>query len=152
MEKTLSMVFLQTIRKFNPAIPARWLMLTAGGMWSAVGLLLGSYAVRWWMASTPWFILILVFVGVILAITAYFTQFRKLARKNIARIKGFNNKVCIFAFQAVKGYLIIVVMMAGGVLLKHSSIPKEYLAIVYCAIGGALFLSSTEYYVHFLRD
>ncbi len=37
-------------------------------------------------------------------------------------------------------------MITGGVLLRHSAIPKPYLAILYAAIGGGLFLSSFVYY------
>jgi len=47
---------------------------------------------------------------------------------------------------AWKSYAIVAVMITGGVLLRHSAIPKPYLAIVYAAMGGGLFLSSFVYY------
>ena len=37
-------------------------------------------------------------------------------------------------------------MMTGGMLLRHSTLPKPWLAVVYAAIGGALLLASRQYY------
>lgn len=48
------------------------------------------------------------------------------------------------AFQERKSYLIIVVMM--GMALRHSPIPKPYLAAVYLGIGGGLLLASLGYF------
>jgi hypothetical protein len=42
--------------------------------------------------------------------------------------------------------LIIAVMISLGLFLRHSSLPKQYLAVIYLAVGGALFLSSFYYY------
>jgi hypothetical protein len=55
--------------------------------------------------------------------------FRKLARKNLARIQQLNDRACLFSFLAWKSYAIVAVMITGGVLLRHSAIPKPYLAI-----------------------
>ena len=38
------------------------------------------------------------------------------------------------------------VMISLGLFLRHSSLPKQYLAVIYLAVGGALFLSSFYYY------
>ena len=46
-----------------------------------------------------------------------------------------------------KGYLIIIGMMALGILLRRSPLPRPYLAIVYVAIGGALLQASLNYFV-----
>ena len=40
----------------------------------------------------------------------------------------------------------MVGMMALGMALRNSPIPKTYLAIVYETIGGAMLLSSLHYY------
>jgi hypothetical protein len=71
--------------------------------------------------------------------------------KNIKRILSLNDKASVFAFQAWTGYLIIAVMMTTGMLLRNSSIPKPYLAVVYLAIGSALLLASMNYYKHFFN-
>jgi hypothetical protein len=54
-------------------------------------------------------------------------------------------KRCIFAFISWKSYLLVVLMALLGVLLRHSSLPRQYLAIIYIGIGLALVLSSIRY-------
>jgi hypothetical protein len=45
-----------------------------------------------------------------------------------------------------KSYLIVAVMVTMGIMLRHSSIPKQYLSIMYIGIGTALILSSIRYF------
>ena len=52
---------------------------------------------------------------------------------------------CVFSFMTWKSYVIVAVMVAMGALLRHSPIPKPYLAILYIGIGLALLLSSIRY-------
>ena len=42
-------------------------------------------------------------------------------------------------------------MITGGILLRHSAVPKSYLAVVYAAIGGALLQASVHYYLRFFK-
>jgi hypothetical protein len=94
-------------------------------------------------------------VALVIALVAgaiiYLFGFSKLAEINLKRIYDQapgKDKVCVFAFQNTRSYLIIVIMMGMGYGLRHSSIPKIYLAPLYMAIGLALFLSSLKYYQH----
>ena len=77
--------------------------------------------------------------------------FGGIAQKNIRRLRRLPDRGCFFAFQAWKSYLIIMVMIALGVTLRHSSIPKHFLAVAYTAIGGALIVGSFYYYRHLSR-
>jgi len=52
---------------------------------------------------------------------------------------------CIFSFIPWKSYILIIIMIAIGFLLRHSPIPKLYLAVLYTGIGTALILSSVRY-------
>ena len=133
-------------KKIRPAVPKCLLIALAGLMWSTVGVMLCSMAYHWlkevaWLTAFPFGLF-----GIILSLAAYRFGFSKIARKNINRICLLPEKGCIFAFQAWKSYLIIAFMIALGIILRHSPIPKHYLAIVYTAIGGALLLSSLHYY------
>ena len=132
--------------RIKPAVSKYLLIGLAGLMWSTVGVMLCSMAYCWlkavdWLTAFPFGLL-----GIILSSAAYRFVFSGIARKNIDRICLLPEKGCIFAFQAWKSYLIIAFMIALGIILRHSSIPKHYLAIVYTTIGGALLLSSLHYY------
>jgi hypothetical protein len=48
-----------------------------------------------------------------------------------------------------RSYIIVVIMVSMGITLRHSSIPKQYLSILYNGIGLALFLSGIRYFRFF---
>jgi hypothetical protein len=145
--KEKNMVF----SKLKPAVPRNWLIITAGVMWTAVGVILCLMAYHWLTTVVlKWSILFGV-TGLLLALVVNYFGFSKIARNNIDRLFQFDDKVCFFAFQAWKSYLIIAFMAAMGAFLRHSSIPKQFLAVIYLAIGGALILSSLHYYVRLLN-
>jgi hypothetical protein len=139
------------LRRYNPALPKKWLLILAGGMWSGVGLMLFGYAFTWLTHPLSTITLLLGLLGVIISISANHFQFSKLAKKNIERILALNDRACVFSFQAWTGYLIIAVMITAGILLKSSAVPKPYLAVVYVAIGGALLQASANYYWRFFQ-
>ena len=137
--------------KFDPAVDKRLLIALSGIIWSVVGIILGNLAVGWlWTAraqNSLWFGL----TGIILALIIHHFGFLKLVDKNIARILARKGKVCIFGFQPWKSYLIIVIMVGMGITLRHSSLPKHYLSIIYIGFGGAMLLSSLRYYRIFFK-
>jgi hypothetical protein len=73
----------------------------------------------------------------------------KVARKNIERIKTMSpdkSKICLFAFQPLMSYALIMVMIAGGMSLRHFFPQSIYVASLYFAIGAALLYSGLEYF------
>ena len=136
------------ITAIKPSVSKNWLLVLAGATWTGVGVLLWSYAYTWLSSPFTSWSIIFGLLGVAVSIIAFRIQFSKIANKNVKRIILLPEKVCLFSFVEWKGYLIIAVMMTAGILMRNSSIPKPYLAIVYSSIGGALFLSSFHYYFH----
>ncbi len=135
------------VARFNPVVPRNWLLVLAGLMWSAVGILLCSYALTWVTHPATTIAMALGLLGLAISVAINYWGFSKLARKNIDRIMAYEDRACAFAFQAWKGYLIIAIMMAGGMMLRHSAIPRPYLAVIYAAIGAALLQASVNYYL-----
>jgi hypothetical protein len=130
----------------KPAVHRNWLIATAGVMWTTFGVVLCLMAYHWLSTVVSNQPILFGSMGLLLALVIYYFGFSRIARKNIDRLFQFQDKVCFFAFQAWKSYLIIAIMAAMGAFLRHSSIPKQYLAVIYLAIGGALILSSFHYY------
>lgn len=137
--------------KYKPAVPRVWLFGIAGVMWSLVGLMLLRLAVEWLSVLDFTGALPYALSGTISAFIVYKFGFSRLAFKNINRLQLLPERPCVFAFQAWKSYLIIVFMVALGITLRHSPIPKKYLSVVYTTIGGALFMSSLHYYSTIFR-
>ena len=139
------------MNRYNPTVKRSGLYLLAGAMWTGVGIMLCAMAVSWLSQDPSLGNLLLGLLGLAVAAAAYRALFANLALKNIRRINLTPDRACVFSFLEWKGYLIIAVMMTTGILLRNSSIPKPYLAVVYAAIGGALFLASLSYYAKFFR-
>jgi uncharacterized protein with PQ loop repeat len=138
--------------RFTPAVPRHWLFEISGLMWSAVGLMLCGFAIHWFAQIGGQLALSLAALGLVLALALYRFLFLKIVHKNIARIEQRQEKTCFFAFQAWRSYGLIVVMMALGITLRHSAMPKYCLAVIYTMIGVALFLASLTYHARFRRE
>ena len=135
-----------TLKSLKPAVSKTWLIVLAGLMWSAVGLMLCRLAYHWLDVIRWRWVVPLELLGIILALIAHKFCFSRIAQKNIARLSLITEKTCIFAFQKWKSYFLIVLMIVLGIALKNLPIPRPYLAIPYTMIGGALFLASLQYY------
>jgi hypothetical protein len=134
--------------KWTPATSKVWLHLTAGIMWSGVGLMLMLFATGWLEMVHSWMVLLFILAGLLLATAIYFFGFSKLASSNRQRINDIpKEKVCLFAFQKWTSYPLVLVMVAMGIYLRrYSPIPKPTLAILYLGLGASLFTSSLKYY------
>ena len=141
-----------TLKKFDPAVDKRLLIFLSGVLWSAVGIMLCKLAMNWLSLTSRQNAVWPGITGVVLAVLIYYFGFLKLVNKNTGRILSKEGKVCIFAFQPWKSYLIILVMIGMGTVLRHSSMPKHYLAIIYIGFGGAMILSSLVYYKYFFKN
>jgi hypothetical protein len=136
------------IEKLNPRAGKKWLFLLAGLMWSGVGIMLCALAFGWLNADHSWRAIGFGLLGLAVSLVIYRFGFVHIAHKNIRRVNTFIDKVCVFAFMPYKSYLLVAFMMTLGIVLRHSSIPKVYLSVLYSGIGAALFWSSLHYYPH----
>lgn len=135
----------------KPAVPKQWLMAIAGLVWSAAGGMLCHMAWGWLRPLPPPRIFSLIAAGLALALLLHRFMLARIARRNMDRICTYAEKGCVFAFQAWRSYLMILVMIAVGSFLRHTMISREILALLYTAMGGALILSSLAYFFLFWR-
>jgi len=140
-----------TLTHLKPAVPKHWLIAIAGLVWSGAGGMLCHLAWEWLRPLPPLRIIGLVAAGLVLALILHRFMLARIARRNMDRICTYAERGCVFAFQAWRSYLIILVMIAAGSFLRHTMIPREFLASLYTAMGGALILSSLAYFFLFWR-
>jgi hypothetical protein len=131
--------------KCKPAVKKEYLIMFAGVMWWSVGVMLIVFASTWLSryAGTDKFYFY--GAGFLVALPIHHFGFLRLADKNINRLLALTGKNCLFSFITLKSYFIIIIMVAMGIFLRHSAIPKQYLSIVYNGIGLGLFLSGIRY-------
>ncbi|MCU0376839.1 MAG: hypothetical protein MUC78_01125 [Bacteroidales bacterium] len=139
----------EAINKYNPAVKKEYLLLPAGFVWMGVGLMLCYKAFKWLQPTThP---VVLAVAGISAGTLISFFGFQKIARQNIERIEALPGNRCLFSFMTLKSYLLVLVMISFGIALRHSSLTKEVLSVIYISIGVALALSSISYFKSYRR-
>ena len=139
------------LKKYDPTVDKRFLVALSGILWSGVGIMLCRLAVKWLSAPNTPDVIWLGSAGILLSLFIHHFGFLKLVDKNISRITAKQGKVCIFGFQPWKSYFLILIMIGMGTILRHSSMPKHYLSIIYIGFGGAMLLSSFRYHRVFIK-
>ncbi len=133
----------------DPAAKRTTLFLIAGLVWSAVGLGLVA-AAAFWLLNAVVYVLPALCLGLIAGWFIYRFGFLRLVRENISRVHHLapeKDRVCIFAFQHWRGYLIVPVMILMGYTLRHLPISKVFIAPIYLGIGLGLTIASIHYYL-----
>lgn len=131
-----------------PQAKRQILILLAGIVWSLVGVALVLTASGWFYAIRP-IPVIAIGSGIVAGAAIHRFGFSRLAAINLSRIRRQSpgkEKVCLFAFQNWKSYIMIAIMMIVGYALRHAPVPRIYLIPIYMGIGLALIFSSLLYY------
>jgi hypothetical protein len=139
------------LRRFTPSADKRVLVFLAGSMWCGVGIMLVNFAVKWVSVTAGKEKIFLYSAGFIAAMAIHHFGFLKVADKNLRRLLPLSQKRCVFSFMTWKSYILVAFMMTLGITLRHSSIPKPYLSVLYNGIGLALFLSGIRYFRFFFK-
>ncbi len=131
--------------KWKPGVSKTALLLIAGAVWMGVGIGLDILAWSWLKRAPTTPALLSSAIGIAAALIIHHFGFLRIVDRNLGRIRPMEGRQCAFAFIPLKSYLLIAVMILLGTLLRHSPIPKLYLAPLYIGIGTALILSSIRY-------
>ena len=135
-----------------PRVRRHYLFLLAALFWTVAGAILSFRGTVWLGALPREDELLLLAISLLIMGPAYYFGFSKIVRRNIQRIQGMPGRANIFAFTALRGYLMIAMMMAIGIALRNSTIPKSFLIVPYYAMGGVLLIGSLNFYLVFLRS
>lgn len=84
---------------------------------------------------------------------AFGLMFFKMSIKHTKRIKGYKEEFRpIWHFFDLKAYIIMAVMMGGGIWLRSSGlVPDVFIAVFYTGLGCALALAGVLFWIMFLR-
>lgn len=127
-------------------VTRNFLILLAGYTWVCVGTMLIYRAYSWLSAAPEVNGVIYAGGGFLIALLIHHFGFLKIVNKNLKRIHDLEEKALVTSFLHKKSYLLILIMIAMGILLRRSSLPKAYLAVLYTGIGSALIMSSFRYF------
>jgi hypothetical protein len=63
---------------------------------------------------------------------------------NTVRIIARGDSRCLGGFLAPKTWLLIIIMMGSGILLRRSGVPRPILGVLYTAVGSALLIGGRK--------
>ncbi|MGM9563510.1 MAG: hypothetical protein ACI3VQ_05480 [Faecousia sp.] len=83
---------------------------------------------------------------------AFGLMFFKMSMKHTKRIKGYEEEFRpVWHFFDLKSYIIMAVMMGGGIWLRASGLaPDVFIAVFYTGLGCALALAGVLFWIMFL--
>ena len=122
----------------KPAVSRATAQVLAGWVWIAAGLLLAGRGASWALGLPAAGGLGLAVLGIALAAGFWRGLFVRVVGKNLGRMTGMPERICVFALQSWKGWAMVGVMMPLGILLRHAPFPKAWLVAPYIAMGGVL--------------
>jgi hypothetical protein len=133
--------------KYKPSVSKRNLLFIAGLAWTVAGGILsgrGMAHVTRHAGSPGWRIT----GGIVVGAAFFVLLFAKISRKHIRRIRGLNIPYpCAFSFFNLRGYLMMVVMITGGIMLRRVDlIDKDWLYNFYIAMGLPLLISALRFF------
>ena len=129
----------EILHRYKPGVSIRTHLLLGGLIWTVVGffLLINGFVLVS-LESHLWYGLI----GILLGSAKTFFVLDRLARKNIKRIKEFEDKVCFGSVYSLKTWFMVAGMIILGRFLRTTVLPGEVVGLIYTAVGWALMLSS----------
>ncbi|MGL4738232.1 MAG: hypothetical protein ACRCW2_12345 [Cellulosilyticaceae bacterium] len=96
-------------------------------------------------------------ISVVVALGVFYVFFnfifKKMAKKHQIRIMSYaKEQLCLFSFFDKKGYIIMAIMMSGGMLIRSiEAINPMCWAPFYMGLGTALFLGGCLFMISWIR-
>jgi hypothetical protein len=136
------------LHKYKPGVSIRTHLLLGAFIWMVVGFfLLTNGFVLISLENHLWYGLI----GLLLGTAKAFFVLDRLARKNIKRIKEFEDKICFGSVYSLKTWVMVAGMIALGRFLRTTVLPGEIIGLIYTAVGWALMLASRLMWIEWNR-
>ncbi len=129
-------------------VKANTLLLIACFVWAAAGFNVFRIGI---LAYGPyWSVWNVILSAVVFWVFQQFI-FGKLVKKHTARIAGYQEERQFFwMFFDTKSFIIMAVMMIGGIALRNSGIaPERFIAVFYSGLGASLLLAGLLFGVNY---
>lgn len=132
-------------------VGAKYLLPIAAVVWTLAGLnifFIGIQAA--FFDAIPW----LTIIGILVIFLAFYLMFRNIVNRHVDRIREYGeNKVLFLKFFDARGYIVMAIMMGGGIALRAFEIvPAWFVAFFYTGLGAALVLAGISFIVHYKRS
>lgn len=131
-------------------VKKQYLLLIACLVWSIAG----ANIVRIGFEAYPGYLTVLnIFLSAVVFVVFQIFIFGKLVKKHTKRIVSYEERQWFIKFFDVKSFVVMAVMMTGGIWLRVSgAAPEQFIAVFYSGLGVALLLAGISFGIHFLKN
>lgn len=132
-------------------VKKKTLLLIACAVWSLAGFNILRIGI---LSYLPYLSVINLLLSIVVFTVFQYFIFGRLVKKHTDRIQNYEEERHFFMkFFDVKSFIIMAVMMSGGIYLRASSLaPERFIAVFYSGLGSSLLLAGILFgknYFHF---
>ncbi|HBI15324.1 MAG TPA: hypothetical protein DDY20_07400 [Desulfobulbaceae bacterium] len=141
------MVSRQGLSRLKPGVNRRVHLFAAPLLWTLVGVFLLVRGWSWIGPGKGWLVLLTLGLGIAKSLLIL----DKAARRVLSRIVKLRDGSCLGAVYSWKTWLLVVLMMGSGMLLRRYCTPGVVIGMLYATVGWALLLSSRLGWLEWFR-
>lgn len=131
-------------------VKKKTLLLIACAVWSVAGFNILRIGL---LSYSPYISVINILLSLAVFTVFQYFIFGRLVKKHTARIQNYEEERHFFMkFFDIKSFIIMAVMMSGGIYLRASSLaPERFIAVFYTGLGSSLLLAGILFGKNFLQ-
>lgn len=129
------------LETYKPVASSRLQLLLAGVIWSTVGMGLISVG-TYWVVSTSDHIIGLLAISLCLGLGKSLLVLDRVASRIVKRIELRGEGRCLASFYSLRVWVIVIIMILMGRILRGAGISYSLLGLIYAAVGTSLLMSS----------
>lgn len=131
-------------------VKKQYLLLLACLVWIAAG---GNIVRIGFEAYSGYLTVLNISLSAVVFAVFQFFIFGRLVKKHTRRIISYEERQWFIKFFDVKSFMIMAVMMTGGIWLRTSGVaPERFIAVFYSGLGISLLLAGILFGIHFLKN
>lgn len=131
-------------------VKKKTLLLIACAVWSLAGFNILRIGI---LSYPPYISVMNILLSIVVFTVFQYFIFGRLVKKHTDRIQNYEEERHFFMkFFDVKSFIIMAIMMSGGIYLRASSLaPERFIAVFYTGLGSSLLLAGILFGKNFLQ-
>ncbi len=116
----------------------------AAFIWTAIGGTLFSGGMIWSFIGYQGFERMWVVIAVGLGFAKAHWVLGQASTRMVDRIRERGDGRCIGGFLSIRTWLLVIIMMTGGRIIRSGIVPREVAGVIYVGVGTALLIASIQ--------
>jgi len=144
---------IEFLEKIKPGVRKRSLLLIAGCAWTIAGGILISRSLIY-LTGANHYLALEIILGILFGSLFYILLFVRISKKHITRINLITiDNPCFFSFFNFRSYLLMAIMISGGISLRLSGLVKpDIIYTFFLCMGIPLLVSAWRFFYSYAKN